>query len=165
VDLELIDQPGGQVLPHDAGASPQQHIPATRSLLGLLERGLDPIGDEEEGGASGHLQRLAGVVGEHEDRRMERRVLAPPALQGRSSRHGPGPPPNMFRPITVAPTLACASSTTAVLALTSPPSSPCCLRHASSVKTHWCSCIPPTPSGFSWLWSGPATNPSNDIAS
>jgi hypothetical protein len=71
----------------------------------------------------------------------------------------------MLRPITVAPTLACASSTTGVLALTSPPSSPCCLRHASSLKTHWCSSMPPTPSGFSSLWSGPATNPSSDTAS
>ena len=58
---------------------------------------------------------------------------------------GPGPPPNMFRPITVAPAPACASSTTGVLALTSPPSRPCCLRQASSLNTHWCSSMPPTP--------------------
>src|SRR5829696_5249790 len=71
----------------------------------------------------------------------------------------------MLRPITTAPTFACASWTTGVLALTSPPSSPCCRRHASSGKTHWCSSRLPTPSGFSLLWSGPATNPSSDTVS
>jgi hypothetical protein len=40
---------------------------------------------------------------------------------------------DMFRPITVAPTFDWTSSTTGVLALTSPPSCPCCLRHASSL--------------------------------
>jgi hypothetical protein len=159
VQLELINQPGGQILLDGAGASSQQHIPATSGLLGLLECGPDPLGDEDEGGPSLHLQGLAGMVGEHEDRRVERRVVAPPAVPRGSSRQGPGPPPNMLRPITVAPTFACASSTTAVLALASPPSRPCCLRHASSLKTHWCSSMPPTPSGFSSLWSGPATNP------
>ena len=53
----LIDQPGGQVLLDDAGASCQQHIPVARGLLDLLERGRDPIGDEEEGGAAPQLQR------------------------------------------------------------------------------------------------------------
>jgi hypothetical protein len=34
VQLELINQPGGQVLLDGAGASSQQHISATRGLLG-----------------------------------------------------------------------------------------------------------------------------------
>ena len=40
---------------------------------------------------------------------------------------------------------------------------PCCLRHASSLKTHSCRSMPPTPSGFSWLWSGPAAKPSSEM--
>jgi hypothetical protein len=63
VQLELVDQPGGQVLLDHAGASSEQHIPAARGLLGLLEGGLDAVGDEEEGGAALQLQRLAGIGG------------------------------------------------------------------------------------------------------
>src|SRR6266540_2198429 len=70
----------------------------------------------------------------------------------------------MFRPITVAPTFDCISSTTGVLALTSPPSSPCCRCQASRSKSHSCRRMPPTPSGFSSLWSGPATYPSTEMA-
>ena len=40
---------------------------------------------------------------------------------------------------------------------------PCCSRKTASGKIHSCSPIPPTPSGFSSLWSGPATKPSSDI--
>src|ERR671919_2847230 len=86
-------------------------------------------------------------------------------FQGGSSLQGPGPPPNMFRPITLAPTFDCSSSTTGVLALTSPPSWPCGLRHASSSTIHSWRSSPPTPSGFSSLSSGPAEYPSSETAS
>src|SRR5439155_1744194 len=46
------------------------------------ERGLDPVGDEVEGRAALHRNRVARVVGEHEDRRVVGRVLAPPACPG-----------------------------------------------------------------------------------
>jgi hypothetical protein len=49
VQLELIDQSGGKVLLDDAGAPAEQHVPAVGGLLGLLEGGLDAVGDEEEG--------------------------------------------------------------------------------------------------------------------
>jgi hypothetical protein len=65
--------------------------------------------------------------------------------------------------MTTAPTLAIASSTTAVLALTTPPSIPCDTRHASSSTTHPCRSSPATPSGSASLWFGPATYPSNDM--
>src|SRR5439155_8343893 len=59
----------------------------------LVERGPYPIGDEEEGGASVHLQRFARVVREDEDRDVIRRVLSPPALPGRILRPRAGPAP------------------------------------------------------------------------
>src|SRR6266545_4862984 len=80
-----------------------------------------------------------------------------------SSPQGPGPPPNMLRPITVAPMFSSDSSTTSVLALTSPPSSPCGLRQVASLNAHSCSCVPPSPSGCSSLGFGPAMKPSTDI--
>jgi hypothetical protein len=93
VELELIDQAGGEILLDEVGASPEEHILAAHGVPRLLERGLDPIGDEDEGGASLHLQRLAGMVGEHEDRRVEERVVAPPHLSREGPRStGPGRP-------------------------------------------------------------------------
>jgi hypothetical protein len=50
----------------------------------LRERRLDPVGDEGEGGVAGgraQFQRLALVVGEDEDGHVERRLVAPPALE------------------------------------------------------------------------------------
>jgi hypothetical protein len=81
-----------------------------------------------------------------------------------SSPHGPGPPPNMLRPMTVAPTFSKKPSTIALLALTSPPVSPCISRKALSGKIHSWSCIPPMPIGFSALCSGPAAYPSSETA-
>src|ERR687892_207537 len=93
VELELIDQPRGEVLLDDVGASADHHILAGRGPLGLIERGLDPLGHEDEGGASLHLQGLPRMVGEHEDRGVEGRVVAPPAVPGRvvAPRAGPAP--------------------------------------------------------------------------
>ena len=83
--------------------------------------------------------------------------------EGEGRTHGPGPPPNILRPIIVAPMLAIDSSTTRLLSFTSPPSIPCIVRHAFRGNTHSCSLIPPTPIGSCKLCLGPATNPSSDI--
>jgi hypothetical protein len=56
-----------------------------------------------------------------------------------------------------APTFASDSSTTGVLAFTSPPSIPCGSRTARSANAHSCRLSPPSPSGFSRLWLEPAT--------
>src|SRR5436190_4867255 len=80
-----------------------------------------------------------------------------------ASSHGPGPPPNMFRPMMVAPAPPRMSSANGVLALTSPPSSPWLSRNALSGTSQSWSSSPPTPSGCSGDWCGPATKPSIDI--
>jgi hypothetical protein len=69
----------------------------------------------------------------------------------------------MFRPITPAPMFAIPSSMISLLGFTSPPLLPCGCRQASSLTTHSCSCIPPSPSGCSSLWLGPAAYPSTEI--
>src|SRR3954452_18489764 len=71
--------------------------------------------------------------------------------------------PNMFRPMTAAPTFSSVSSMIRELAFTSPPSLPCASRQAASGTTQSCSRSPPSPSGSSSLWFGPATNPSTEI--
>ena len=128
VQLELVDEAGSQVLVDGVGSAADRDVLAAGRRLRLLERRLDPVGHEGERRVR-ERQRLALVVGEHEDRHVERRVVAPPSLP-RSSPQGPGPPPNLPRPMISAPTFAIASSRTALLALTSPPSLPCGSRHA-----------------------------------
>src|SRR5919108_1421273 len=71
--------------------------------------------------------------------------------------------PNMLRPITPAPMFSRDSSTIRELGLTSPPSLSCDSRHAARGTIQSCSPSPPSPSGFSSLWFGPATNPSAEI--
>src|SRR5215207_9871210 len=80
-----------------------------------------------------------------------------------SSSHGPSPPLNIRRPITVAPTPASPSSTTSLSTFVSPPSMPCASRHACAANAHSCSRSPPAPSGSSRVWLGPAMKPSRDI--
>src|SRR5215204_7539504 len=47
---------------------------------GLVQRHLDPVGDEMEDGAALHLQRRARMVGQDEDRHVVRRIGTPPPL-------------------------------------------------------------------------------------
>src|SRR5439155_1739998 len=81
VDQELVDQPGFQVLLGDVGAAADRDVLVAGRLLGLLERGLDAVGDEGECGAALLRHRLAGVVGEDEDGMVEWRVLSPPGVR------------------------------------------------------------------------------------
>src|SRR6266540_246594 len=81
VDLDLVDEPGRQVLVDDVGAAADVDVLAAGRRLGLLEGGLDALSDEGEGRV-GEGQRLALVMGEDEDGHVERRVLAPPAGPG-----------------------------------------------------------------------------------
>src|SRR4051795_2965636 len=81
-----------------------------------------------------------------------------------SSPQSPPPTgPNMLRPITPAPTFSNVSSMIRVLSFTSPPCLSCDSRQAASETAQSCSCSPPSPSGFSSLWFGPATKPSSEI--
>jgi hypothetical protein len=69
----------------------------------------------------------------------------------------------MLRPITYAPRFDPASSSTALLGDSTPPSIPCASRQTASSWIQSCNCLPPTPSGLSTLWSGPAVKPSSEI--
>src|SRR4051794_6186142 len=76
--LDLVDDSGGQILVDDLSAAADEDVLSVGRLPRLLERRLDAIGDEREGGV-GEGQRLPLVVGDDEDRLVEGRVLAPPA--------------------------------------------------------------------------------------
>jgi hypothetical protein len=99
VHLELVQQPGPQVLLDDLGPTAHGHVPAGGGLPGLLQGRLDPVGDEGEGGPL-QDQRLTGMVGEDEHRVVVRRLLPPQPRQ--DSSQGPSPPLNIRRPMMVA---------------------------------------------------------------
>ena len=106
MDQELVELAGLQVLLGDARAAGDADVLLARRGPGLLERGLDPIGDEGERRPALHREGLAGVVGEDEHRDAEGRVIAPPAMRVRVVLPGPGaaavhPPPHDHRPVGV----------------------------------------------------------------
>src|SRR5512135_1647367 len=72
-DVQVVHQPGLEILAHGARAATDANVLAVRGTLRLLERVPDPAGDEVEHGAALHLERLAGVMGEHERRDVVRR--------------------------------------------------------------------------------------------
>src|SRR5258708_39278989 len=86
--MQLVNQLGAQVLADGGDAAAQAHVAPARRRERLLERRVNAVGDEAELGAPRHLERRPGVVRQDEDRRVIRRLLAPPALPALV---GPGP--------------------------------------------------------------------------
>ena len=68
VNLQFVDEAGGEILLRDVGSAAKRHILAIRCPPGLLERRLDAVGDEKECRASLHRQRFGREMGEHENR-------------------------------------------------------------------------------------------------
>ena len=79
-DVHVVDQSGGEERADHGGAAAEAHVLAGRGLARRCERFGRRGVDEVEGRAALHLDRRARVMGEDEDRRMERRVGAPGAL-------------------------------------------------------------------------------------
>jgi hypothetical protein len=82
VKIELVEHPGCEELLYGAGTASDRDMLASRGRAGLIERRLDPAGDEGKGRAAPHRQRLARVVGEDEYGRVKGRLLAPPTRPG-----------------------------------------------------------------------------------
>src|ERR1700733_11510 len=79
-DVHVVDQVGGEVSADRRGASADTHVEATGGLLSNLH-GVGGVGvNEVEGRSAFHLYGGPRVMGEHEDRGMDRRVFSPPAL-------------------------------------------------------------------------------------
>src|SRR5438067_2833977 len=155
-DHDLVEQAAAQVLLRHRGTAAERDALVASCGARLLERRLDPVRDEGERRPTIHLEG---------SRRWWvwtktgwwKGGSSPHQPFHQSFSHGPGPPPNMFRPMIVAPAPPRMSSANAVLALTSPPSPPWLSRNALSGISHSWSCSLPIPSGCCRLWSGPAT--------
>src|SRR5215213_5799806 len=78
VERELVDDPGKEGLAHSRGATRDVHAVLARRLTRLCVSGVEAAGHEVEGRPAFHLDRLAGVMGEHEYRRVVRRLGTPP---------------------------------------------------------------------------------------
>src|SRR5215204_4617129 len=79
-DVHVVDQPRGNEVPDHGGASADAYVLTVRSRASGLERLRRRSVDEVERRAALHLDRWPRVMGEDEDRRVERRVGTPPAL-------------------------------------------------------------------------------------
>src|SRR3954447_4229648 len=73
-------QVGGEELAQRRPATADSYVATVRRFPGLLQNLLRGGVDEGERGAAVELDRCPGMVGEDEDRGLERRLLTPPAL-------------------------------------------------------------------------------------
>jgi hypothetical protein len=80
--MHLVNELRLKILANRGNTASEPDVLSIRGLGGLLERGMDPASDKAELGASIHRDGRPGMVCEHEDRCVIRRVLAPPPLPG-----------------------------------------------------------------------------------
>src|SRR5687768_11802055 len=76
-DVHVVDEPGREELADRGGATAEAYVLAAGGLAGRLERFGRRRVEEVERGAALHLDRRARVMGEDEDRCVERRVGTP----------------------------------------------------------------------------------------
>src|SRR3954447_14593338 len=81
--VHVVDEPGRKELADRGGTSADAYVLAVCGPAGGLERLGRRSVDEVERRAALHLDRRARVMGENEDRCVERRVGTPPALPRR----------------------------------------------------------------------------------
>ena len=79
-DVQVVDQAGGQELADSGRAAADADISASGGLARLRKR-LGRAGvQEDKRGTAVHLDGGPGMVGEHKNRGMERRVISPPSV-------------------------------------------------------------------------------------
>src|SRR3954451_25333679 len=79
VERELVDDAGHEGLAHSRRAARDVYAALTGRLTRLCVSGVEAAGDEVEARPAFHLDRLASVMCEYEDRRVVRRLRTPPA--------------------------------------------------------------------------------------
>src|SRR3954451_18378063 len=79
VERELVDHVCNEGLAHGRGAARDVYAALAGRLTRLRVGSVEAAGDEVEGRAAFHLDRLMSVMGEHKERRVGKRLGAPPA--------------------------------------------------------------------------------------
>src|SRR6266446_4007008 len=78
--MQLINQGSAQILPNSCYAATDADVAAARCSGRLLQSGVNAFGDKAKLRTSRHPKRRPLVMRQHEDRRVIRRLVAPPAL-------------------------------------------------------------------------------------
>src|SRR5579864_3079308 len=84
--MQFVNQTRAQILPDRRDAAAKADVAVTRRGSGLLQRGVNAVRHKAELRIALHPERRARVVRQHEDGRLIRRLLPPPA------------PPTVVRP-------------------------------------------------------------------
>src|SRR5262245_13140092 len=66
-EVDLVDQPRGEVLANDGDSTAESDILALRRLLRAFQRGMDAIGHEVERRSAFHRDGSTSMVRKHED--------------------------------------------------------------------------------------------------
>src|SRR2546430_10204987 len=77
--MQLVDQTGTQILPNGGNPAAEAHIAPARRSARLLQGDVNAFGDKMKLRTSRHPERRARVMRQHEDGRVIRRLVAPPA--------------------------------------------------------------------------------------
>src|SRR5713101_6589490 len=78
--MQLVNQSGAQILPNNGYAATEADVAAARCSGRLLQSGVNVFGDKAKLRTSRHPKRRPRVMRQHEDGRVIRRLVAPPAL-------------------------------------------------------------------------------------
>src|SRR4030081_1014392 len=78
--MQLVDQGGAQILPNSGYAATEADVAAARCSARLLKSGVNAFGHKAKLRTSRHPERRPRVMRQHEDGRVIRRLVAPPAL-------------------------------------------------------------------------------------
>jgi hypothetical protein len=144
-----------KILPNSGYAATEANVAAARCCLRLLQSSVNAFSDKAELCASRHSEQRPRLMRQYEDRRVIRRLVAPPTF------------PAIVRPWTTdrtkhvalriqAPIPAKLCSATSLSTPASPSSWPCIFRHTRVWKNHSINSSPLMPSEFWRSWLGPA---------
>src|SRR6266576_6558641 len=78
--MQFVNQGGAQILPNSGYAATEANVAAARCCLRLLQSSVNAFSDKAELCASRHSERRSRVMRQHEDRRVIRRLVAPPTF-------------------------------------------------------------------------------------
>src|SRR5439155_21205521 len=79
-ELQLFDEPGGEVLANGGNSPAEADVLAPSRLPRALQRGMNAIGNEVERRSALHREGRTSMVRQHKDGHVVGRVVAPPSL-------------------------------------------------------------------------------------
>src|SRR5512144_1363219 len=81
-EVQLINECSAEILANCGYAPTQPDVAAACRIPRSLERSVNTVGDEPKLRATLHFEQRPGVMSQHEDRRVVRRLVTPPAFPG-----------------------------------------------------------------------------------